>query len=95
MTNRINRSWREIKVMLKWRFSVLTDADLAFEEDNKEKMLEKLEVNQACTLHLRLYSSAMHPIPIMQAISISISISLICCKLIMHGLKFSISVAGH
>ncbi len=34
-------SWREIKeVMMKWRFSVLNDADFKFEEGNKESMLD-------------------------------------------------------
>lgn len=38
------RSWREIKVMLKWRFSVLNDADFEFEEGHKESMLDQLAV---------------------------------------------------
>jgi len=36
------RSWREQKVMLKWRFPFLIDEDFAFTEGNKERMLEKL-----------------------------------------------------
>jgi len=38
----INRSWREIKVMLKWRFSVLSDADFTYEKGEKESMLDSL-----------------------------------------------------
>lgn len=38
----ILRSWREQKVMLKWRFPFLTDDDFAFEEGKKETMLDRL-----------------------------------------------------
>jgi len=38
----IIRSWREIKVMLKWRYDVLGDADFEFEEGHKEHMLDRL-----------------------------------------------------
>lgn len=36
------RSWREQKVMLKWRFPDLKDEDFAFEAGDKEGMLTKL-----------------------------------------------------
>ena len=36
------RSWREQKVMLKWRFSNLRDADFEFKEGQKENMLNRL-----------------------------------------------------
>ncbi len=36
------RSWREIRVMMKWKFAVLNDSDFAFNEDNKEKVLDNL-----------------------------------------------------
>lgn len=38
----ILRSWREQKVMLKWRFPFLTDDDFAFKEGEKESMLNQL-----------------------------------------------------
>jgi hypothetical protein len=38
----ITRSWREQKVMLKQRFSELTDADFDFAEGQREGMLDKL-----------------------------------------------------
>lgn len=38
----ITRSWREQKVMLKQRFSVLNDADFEFQEGQRESMLERL-----------------------------------------------------
>jgi len=38
----ITRSWREQKVMLKQRFSVLSDADFEFIEGQREGMLDKL-----------------------------------------------------
>ena len=38
----ITRSWREQKVILKHRFSVLTDADFEFVEGQEESMMEKL-----------------------------------------------------
>lgn len=44
MTDDIIRSWREIKVMLKLRYSVLTDVDFAFKEDHRETMLDQLAV---------------------------------------------------
>ncbi|WP_452611152.1 hypothetical protein [Roseivirga echinicomitans] len=40
----ITRSWREQRVMLKNRFSVLSDADFEFEHGQKETMLDKLSV---------------------------------------------------
>ncbi|KYG74592.1 hypothetical protein MB14_05125 [Roseivirga ehrenbergii] len=40
----ITRSWREQRVMLKSRFSVLSDADFEFEDGQKESMMEKLSV---------------------------------------------------
>jgi hypothetical protein len=36
------RSWREQKVLLKRRFSVLTDEDFIYEEGKKEFMIERL-----------------------------------------------------
>lgn len=39
----ILRSWREQKILLKRRFPLLSDADFAFEEGNRESMLEKLQ----------------------------------------------------
>jgi hypothetical protein len=38
----ITRSWREQRVMLKQRFSILTDADFAFKEGESEYMLDRL-----------------------------------------------------
>jgi len=38
----IVRSWREQKLMLKWRFPFLSEEDLTFEEDNKEDMINRL-----------------------------------------------------
>ncbi|MGB3467829.1 MAG: hypothetical protein WBA74_21255 [Cyclobacteriaceae bacterium] len=38
----IIRSWREIRIMMKWRFDELNDADFEFEEGKKEDMLDKL-----------------------------------------------------
>lgn len=38
----IVRSWREQKIMLKWRYPILNDLDFAFEEGEKEKMFSKL-----------------------------------------------------
>lgn len=38
----ITRSWREQKVMLKQRFSVLNDADFEFKEGQREGMLDRL-----------------------------------------------------
>ena len=38
----IVRSWREQKVMLKWRYPILNDKDFAFENGDRESMLKKL-----------------------------------------------------
>lgn len=38
----IVRSWREQKIMLKWRFPILNDADFVFKEGEKETMFQKL-----------------------------------------------------
>ncbi|WP_073125052.1 hypothetical protein [Reichenbachiella agariperforans] len=38
----IIRSWREIKIMLKWKFSTLNDADFEYEEGYKDNMLDRL-----------------------------------------------------
>ena len=38
----IVRSWREQKVMLKWRYPDLMDEDFQFEEGQKETMLTQL-----------------------------------------------------
>jgi hypothetical protein len=40
----IIRSWREQKVMLKRRFSILCDADFEFDEGEKEGMMGRLSV---------------------------------------------------
>jgi hypothetical protein len=40
----IIRSWREQKVMLKWRYPNLSDEDFHFEEGHKETMLSRLAV---------------------------------------------------
>lgn len=40
----ITRSWREQKVMLKYRFSNLNDGDFEFIEGQKEGMLDKLSL---------------------------------------------------
>lgn len=40
--NWILRSWREQKVMLKWRFSILSDEDFAYEDGQKEEMFARL-----------------------------------------------------
>ena len=42
----ITRSWREQRVMLKQRFSILTDGDFVFKKGEKECMLNQL----ACKL---------------------------------------------
>ena len=39
---KIIRSWREQKVMLKRRFSILEDEDFEFEEGKRESMMVKL-----------------------------------------------------
>lgn len=36
------RSWREIKVMLKWRFSALSDQDFNYDETRREEMLDQI-----------------------------------------------------
>lgn len=38
----ILRSWREIKIMLKWRFSVLNDQDFQYEDTQREEMLNRI-----------------------------------------------------
>lgn len=38
----IVRSWREQKVMLKWRFPYLNDSDFEFKEGEQETMFQKL-----------------------------------------------------
>ena len=40
----ITRSWREQKIMLKRRFSNLSDSDFEFEEGQRENMLDKLAI---------------------------------------------------
>lgn len=40
----IIRSWREQKVMLKRRFSILLDLDLEYSEGQREKMMENLSI---------------------------------------------------
>ena len=40
----IIRSWREQKVMLKWRFSNLRDEDFKFDDGQKEEMLNRLSI---------------------------------------------------
>ncbi|KAA1243589.1 general stress protein CsbD [Aquimarina sp. RZ0] len=40
----ITRSWREQKVMLKRRFSFLSDKDFDFEDEQKEMMFDNLAV---------------------------------------------------
>ena len=40
----IIRSWREQKVMLKWKYPFLSDEDFVFEDGDKETMLTKLSV---------------------------------------------------
>ncbi|SIN76072.1 hypothetical protein [Algoriphagus halophilus] len=39
---KILRSWREQKIMLKQRFSVLMDFDFEYAEGQREKMMERL-----------------------------------------------------
>lgn len=36
------RSWREIRVMMKWRFADLDDADFEIVNGDKERTLDKL-----------------------------------------------------
>lgn len=38
----IVRSWREQKVMLKWRYPILSDLDFVFKDGERDKMLSKL-----------------------------------------------------
>lgn len=38
------RSWREIKIMLKRQFSVLSDQDFDYEDAQREKMLNQIAV---------------------------------------------------
>ena len=38
----ITRSWREQKVMLKQRFSILSDSDFEFKEGQRDRMIERL-----------------------------------------------------
>ncbi|MDG1278535.1 MAG: hypothetical protein P8O16_14725 [Algoriphagus sp.] len=38
----IIRSWREQKVMLKQRFSILLDMDFEYQEGQREQMMESL-----------------------------------------------------
>jgi hypothetical protein len=40
----IIRSWREQKVLLKWKFPFLSDDDFYFEEGKRETMMETLAV---------------------------------------------------
>ncbi len=40
----ITRSWREQKVMLKRRFSVLSDIYFDFKDEQKETMFDNLEI---------------------------------------------------
>ena len=36
------RSWREIRIMMKWRFPNLTDSDFEVNDGDREKMLDRL-----------------------------------------------------
>ena len=36
------RSWREVRVMMKWRFADLDDADFEIVNGDKERTLDKL-----------------------------------------------------
>lgn len=38
------RSWRELKVILKWKFPILSDEDFLMEEHNREGMIAGLTV---------------------------------------------------
>ncbi len=40
----ITRSWREQKVMLKRRFTFLSDKDFDFKDEQKEMMLDNLAI---------------------------------------------------
>lgn len=41
---KIMRSWREQKIMLKRRYSLLSDEDFAYEEGMRESMLDRLSI---------------------------------------------------
>ncbi|GMQ27467.1 general stress protein CsbD [Algoriphagus confluentis] len=41
---KITRSWREQKVMLKRRFSILLDFDFEYQEGDRERMIDRLSV---------------------------------------------------
>jgi len=41
-TMKIMRSWREQKIMLKWRYPILSDEDFVYDEGQKETMLSRL-----------------------------------------------------
>jgi predicted nuclease with TOPRIM domain len=47
----IVRSWREQKVMLKRRFPDLKDEDFAYEKDDRETMLTRLQSKLNKTRH--------------------------------------------
>jgi hypothetical protein len=51
----ILRSWREQKIMLKRRFSILRDEDFDHEDGNKEDMLRRLEA-KLCKTRVELES---------------------------------------
>lgn len=36
------RSWREIRVMMKWKFPILTDSDFEVHTGDKEETLDRL-----------------------------------------------------
>ncbi len=36
------RSWREIRIMMKWKFPNLTDSDFEVHTGDKEEMLDRL-----------------------------------------------------
>lgn len=38
----IMRSWREIRIMMKWRFSILSDEDFEIRDKDKEDVLDNL-----------------------------------------------------
>lgn len=39
----ILRSWRELRVLMKRRYPILTDEDFHFEEGQRETMLQRLQ----------------------------------------------------
>lgn len=45
----ILRSWREVKILLKRRFPILSDEDFQFEEGHKETMLKNLQAKLGIT----------------------------------------------